>query len=59
MALEVPTGAEALRVSVEQLAPGTYFWRVRTVGWVDLGEWSEPWSFTVDFSNSKKQAQAR
>ena len=32
-------------VGMGKLAPGTYFWRVRTVGWIDFGEWSEPWSF--------------
>ncbi|MBI1927824.1 hypothetical protein HYR99_26745 [Candidatus Poribacteria bacterium] len=55
MAVEVSIGAESLKVAIGQLAPGAYFWRVRTVGWDpsrDFGNWSEPWSFTVDFSQN-------
>ncbi len=47
MAVEASTGAESLKIGTEQLAVGTYFWRVRTVGWVDFGKWSEVWTFNL------------
>ena len=43
--MEAFTDKELLKMSMGNLVPGTYFWRARTVGWIDIGEWSEPWSF--------------
>ena len=47
--LETSTDTESLKVEVEQLATGTYFWRVRTVGWSKFGEWSKVRSFKIIF----------
>jgi len=47
VALESPTGAESLKFETGQLAAGTYFWRVRTVGWKDFGKWSEVGTFKL------------
>jgi WD40 repeat protein len=47
--LEASTETESLKVNMGYLVPGTYFWRARTMGWVDFGKWSEPRSCTVDF----------
>ncbi|MBI1925970.1 hypothetical protein HYR99_17175 [Candidatus Poribacteria bacterium] len=47
MAVEVSIGAESLKVATGQLALGAYFWRVRTVGWIDFGKWSEVWTFSI------------
>ena len=46
---EVFIDTESLKIDMGKLAPGTYFWQVRTVGWSNFGEWSEVWSFIVDF----------
>jgi len=45
--LDISTGDGNRPINSGELAPGNYFWRVRTVGWIDFGVWSETWSFQL------------
>ncbi|MBM3234980.1 hypothetical protein FJZ31_01645 [Candidatus Poribacteria bacterium] len=47
VAIEASTETESLNIGTGQLASGAYFWRVRTVGWVEFGKWLETRSFEL------------
>jgi WD40 repeat protein len=47
VAFEVYSSRGAYQINLGELIPGAYYWRVRSVGWINFGEWSSSRQFTL------------